>query len=174
MRTVPEYLGADLLPAGDAVKLRSLLKTYIDERLQFYATDDVTQAAAITTRAQKIQDQRWAAVLVPAKTQTTPVAALAVTGMNDVPNAQGFVQAAWWNRIPSAAWLLMAAISIACCVLVGYVMRNIKVRQVLHLVLPLVVLMSLFLIADIDSPRGGIIRVGPQNLSALAQSLPAP
>ena len=169
-----EYLRADLLPAGDGVKVRALLKTYIDERLQFYAADDPAQAAQITARAQKIQDQLWASVLAPAKIQPTPVVALAVTGMNDVLNAQGFVQAAWWNRIPSAAWMLMAAISISCCVLVGYVVRNIRVQRVLHLVLPLVVSMSLFLIADIDSPRGGIIRVGPQNLSALAQSLPAP
>jgi hypothetical protein len=28
------------------------------------------------------------------------------------------------------------------------------------------------LIADIDSPRGGVIRVAPQNLVSLAKSLP--
>jgi hypothetical protein len=39
------------------------------------------------------------------------------------------------------------------------------------LVLPLVVSISFFLIADIDSPRGGVIRVEPKNLVALAQSL---
>jgi hypothetical protein len=32
---------------------------------------------------------------------------------------------------------------------------------------------ALFLIADIDSPRGGAIRVKPQNLISLEQSLPA-
>jgi len=34
-----------------------------------------------------------------------------------------------------------------------------------------VVSISFFLIADIDSPRGGIIRVQPQNLQSLSQSL---
>jgi len=38
-------------------------------------------------------------------------------------------------------------------------------------VLPLIASISFFLIADIDSPRGGAIRVRPQNLEALAQSL---
>jgi hypothetical protein len=33
---------------------------------------------------------------------------------------------------------------------------------------------SLFLIADIDSPRGGVIRVQPQNLVSLSQELRAP
>ena len=38
-------------------------------------------------------------------------------------------------------------------------------------VLPLVMSISFFLIADIDSPRAGLIRVHPQNLISLSQSL---
>ena len=41
------------------------------------------------------------------------------------------------------------------------------------MVLPLVISLALFLIADIDSPRGGIIRIAPQNLQILAQSMQA-
>jgi len=37
------------------------------------------------------------------------------------------------------------------------------------LVLPLIVAVAFFMIADIDSPRHGIIRVVPQNLEALTQ-----
>ena len=44
--------------------------------------------------------------------------------MNDVLNSQGYTQAAWWNRIPRAAWMLMAAIAICCNFLVGYGVRN--------------------------------------------------
>jgi hypothetical protein len=39
------------------------------------------------------------------------------------------------------------------------------------LILPLIVAVAFFLIADIDSPRGGLIHVVPQNLISLAQSL---
>jgi len=39
------------------------------------------------------------------------------------------------------------------------------------LVLPLVVSIAFFLIADIDSPRHGVIRVIHQNLVSLSQSL---
>ena len=52
--------------------------------------------------------------------QPTPIAALAVAGMNDVLNSPGYIQAARWNRIPTAAWGLMAAIAISCNLLVGY------------------------------------------------------
>jgi hypothetical protein len=99
------------------------------------------------------------------------VIALAVSGMNDVLNSQGYTQAAWWNRIPLAAWGLMAAIAICCNFLVGYGARHAETEGTLLLVLPLVVSIAFFLIADIDSPRGGVIRVQPQNLLTFAQTL---
>jgi hypothetical protein len=40
--------------------------------------------------------------------------------------------------------------------------------------LPLVVAIAFFLIADIDSPRSGVIRVVPQNLLSLSESLRSP
>ena len=168
------FVRADLLPRDDAAKLRSLLKAYVDQRLLFYATDDAPTIAKINARTAQLHAELWAAVRAPAAAQPTPVVALVVAAINDVLNSQGYVQAAWWNRIPLAAWLLMAAISISCCVLVGYVLRSDRAQAILHMVLPLVVSMSFFLIADIDSPRGGVIRVNPQNLAALAESLQRP
>jgi hypothetical protein len=44
---------------------------------------------------------------------------------------------------------------------------------ILSVILPLAVSISFFLIADIDSPRGGVIRIQPQNLYALAESIKA-
>jgi len=91
--------------------------------------------------------------------------------MNDVLNAQGYTQAAWWNRIPVAAWCLLITIGIFCNVLVGYVARGRS--ALLFWILPIVLAVSVFLIADIDSPRHGVIRVHPQNLESLANSLRA-
>src|SRR5580704_11293186 len=54
-------------------------------------------------------------------TPINPVVALAVTGMNDVLNSQGYTLAPWWNRIPIAAWVLMAAVAVSCNLLIGYV-----------------------------------------------------
>jgi len=55
--------------------------------------------------------------------------------------------------------------------LLGYVSH--KPGALLFLVLPLAASISFFLIADIDSPRRGVIRVLPQNLLRLSQSLNA-
>ncbi|WP_157763836.1 hypothetical protein [Paraburkholderia aromaticivorans] len=43
----------------------------------------------------------------------------------------------------------------------------------LLLIVPLVVSLAFALIADIDSPRGGVIRVRPLNLHALADTMRA-
>ena len=169
-----EYVRADLLPAADAANVRALLKTYLDQRVLFYTTRDPHQLAQITAQTARLQAEIWAAVLAPTTAQPTPLGALAVSGMNDVLNSQGYTQAAWWNRIPRAAWGLMAAIAICCNVLVGYGARGYKAEPLLLLVLPLVVAISFFLIADIDSPRGGVIRMSPQNLLSLSESLRAP
>jgi hypothetical protein len=91
--------------------------------------------------------------------------------MIEVLNSQGYTQAAWWNRIPFAAWAMMSAIAICASLLVGYGARKAEAQGILALVLPLVVSIAFLLIADIDSPRGGIVRVRPQNLVSLAESL---
>jgi hypothetical protein len=92
--------------------------------------------------------------------------------MNDALNTQGYTQAAWWNRIPVAAWTLMILIAGCSNLLVGYGERSALARGPLLFVLPLVVSISFLLIADIDSPSGGLIKIAPQNLESLSRSLP--
>ncbi len=69
-----------------------------------------------------------------------------------------------------SAWSLLATIAIVCNVMVGYNTRNSRSRGLLRYLLPFVLSLSFLLIADIDSPSGGIIRVLPQNLTSLLQS----
>lgn len=166
-----EYLRADLLPAADAAKVRGLLKDYLQQRILFYRTRDERQLQQVDARTAQLQSEMWSAVRDPAGTQPTPVLALAIEGMNDVLNSQGYTQAAWWNRIPAAAWCLMLVVAICSNLLVGYASRSIKQEALLMLALPLVLSIAFYAIADIDSPRSGIIRVNPQNLESLLQSL---
>jgi hypothetical protein len=166
-----EYVRADLLPAPDAARVRALLRSYLDQRVLFYETRDARELQQIDAMTAQLQVELWSAAQAPAVAQPTAVVALAVSGMNDVLNSQGYTQAAWWNRIPIGAWILMAAIAICCNVLIGYGARRADTEGVLLFVLPLVVSISFFLIADIDSPRAGLIRVHPQNLLSLSQSL---
>jgi hypothetical protein len=167
-----EYLRADLLSAEQATKVRALLKSYTELRVRFYMADEA-EVASIDAATAKLQAEMWSAVLPPPSppaAPATPVTALAVAGMNDVLNAQGYTQAAWWNRIPPAAGLLMVLVALACNVLIGYSLRTTSTRSKVLLILPLVVAIAFALITDIDTPRNGLIRVVPQNLNALLAS----
>jgi hypothetical protein len=166
-----EYVRADVLPAADGARVRQLLRNYLSQRLQFYNTRDLQLLRQIDVDTAQMQNELWSAVQARAVAQPTPMVALAVSGMNDVLNSQGYTQAAWWNRIPSEAWVLLAAIAIGCNLLIGYGTHR---TSILLIVLPLAVSVSFFLIADIDSPRGGVIRIQPQNLVSLSQTLRAP
>lgn len=164
-----EYVRADLLRPVDAMKARSLLKSYLNQRILTYKSRDKKQLQQINSETTRLQTEMWSAVATPASAQPSPVAALVVSGMNDVLNSQGYTQAAWWNRIPIAAWTLLIMISIFCNLLVGYSAHG--RNGLLLLILPLALSISLFLTADIDSPHARVIRVQPQNLQSLADSL---
>jgi hypothetical protein len=164
-----EYVRADLLPSPEAAKVKQLLTQYTDQRLLFYTVRDRQRLDAINTETTKLQNDMWATVQGVGKSQQTPTVALAVAGMNDVLNRQGYSQAAWWNRIPTGAWALMVALAICCSVLIGYGTHQRGAR--LYVVMPFLVSIAFFMIADIDSPRRGVIRVAPQNLISLSQSL---
>jgi hypothetical protein len=166
-----EYVRADLLPAVDAEKVRLLLRQYLDERVMFYGTRDSRELQQINVVTSQLQTDLWNTVKSPAEAKPTPVVALAVSGMNDVLNSQGYTQAAWWNRIPIAAWGLMMAIAVCCNLLIGYGALHVGGKSIRLIVLPLIVAISFLLIADIDSPRSGVIHVAPQNLLSLTQSL---
>jgi len=164
-----EYVRADLLPADEALRVKTLLREYTDLRVRFYSAPPGDVVNQIRADVGKMQDQLWTAATASANATPTPLRALVVAGMNDVLNSEGYTQAAWWNRIPVGAWALMFAIALFCNWLVGFGTKRLDPK--LLLVLPVVVGVAFFLIADIDSPRGGVIRVVPQNLIRLQAGL---
>ncbi|CAM3839299.1 hypothetical protein RABR111495_14940 [Rahnella bruchi] len=166
-----EFLRADLAQEGNAGNIRQLLKDYLDQRLAFYQTSAPKELEKISARTGELETKLWQSVLTEAKSNPTPVVALLVSGMNDVINTQGYTQAAWWNRIPTSAWALMMVISLFSSMLVGYGARSNSAKSAYLFIFPLMISLSMALIADIDSPRGGLIRVAPQNLISLHNSL---
>ena len=169
-----EYLRVDMLPPADAARIRETLRVYLDQRIAFYENRDEAKGRQIDAETARLETELWSEVETGARANPTAVVALAVSGMNDVLNRQGYTQAAWWNRIPIAAWALMFAIALACNGLLGYSSHKVDGKTRRYFIFPLIVAISFILIADIDSPSTGIIRVHPQNLEALAQSLHPP
>jgi hypothetical protein len=165
-----EFVRLDLLP-GDSTKLHSLLKQYLNARIQYYITRNSGKLAEIGLTTTRLQNELWTTVVPLAKLQPTPLTALAVSGMNDVLNSQGYTQAAWLNRIPLAAWGLLFFTAICCNMMTGFGVQRARREKYLLLILPMVVSIAFLLIADIDSPRYGIILLKPVNLISLSRSI---
>jgi hypothetical protein len=167
-----ENLKADLLPTeDDARNVHQLLRRYLDQRVLFYAVRDSGELDQIEATTAQLERDLWSAIRAPIPKELPPLIGVTVGGMTDIFNARVATRSAWTNRIPAAAWLLMLAISICCTALVGYSAQRTQAKPRLLMILPVIVAIAFFLIADIDSPRRGIIRVQPINLQALAQSL---
>jgi hypothetical protein len=166
-----EYSRAQLLPAADTAKIQALLKAYIDLRIQYYTETDDDARRSNEARTNKLQNDLWSTVLPPAATTPNPIVALVVAGMNDVLNSQSYAQAAFRNRIPLSTWNLIGVIALCCNFMVGYGVKSRQSARRLLFVFPLFISVAVMFIADIDAPRRGIIRVVPQNLVSLQQSL---
>ena len=169
-----EYARAELLPAASARRVQGLLQDYLGQRILFFTAPSENRLEENNVATARLQGDLWSAVRSHAQANKTPIDAVVVTGMNDVLNSQGYTQAAFWNRIPPPAWLLMLLISIAASFLVGFNADPKRVGFVQFVVLPLTTATAFFLIADMDSPRGGLVRVVPQNLMSLEASLSKP
>ena len=165
------YLRADLLPPADASTLRALIGKYLEQRIMFYEIADEEALPPINARTDQLQADLWSIIRTSA--MSFPLAVIAV---NDMLNARSSAEASWANRISLEAWTLMAAIAICGNALVGYGARKFSARTIPILILPtvFVISISLYLIDDIDSPRSGLIAVGPENLRLLAAALSDP
>ncbi len=166
-----EYVRAAFLPAADAATTRTLLRSYLHQRILLYQSQDEAQRMQLRQGTMQLQARLWSTVQDAALAQPSALTALAAAGMNDVLNSQSYTQAAWWNRIPPQAWLLMFLIALLCNILVGYATTGATWRSLLLVILPLLLATAFLLIADIDSPRGGVIRVTAQNLLALSEQI---
>ena len=167
-----EYSQADLLAPGDAAKVQTLLKRYIDQRILSFTTRSPGRASEIAADTVRLQRELWHTLRAALPALPAPLMGVLVSGMNDVIDSQRSTQAAWLNRIPIGAWALMAIIGIGGCWLIGY--RAPRRDWLVFVLVQGAVSICFFLIADLDSPLGGAIRVTPHNLSSLSQSLAPP
>lgn len=163
-----EYRHTDLLSEPARSQVRQLLPRYVDERVRFYR-EDANETGPVDSGAIALQAQLWSVVASAGTAQPNPVVALAVSGLDQVFIARGSTRASWANRIPTGAWALLGSTALLVNLLLGY--RERRTDLLVLSVLPVVVSIAMFLIADIDSPRAGLIRVSPTNLELLAKDL---
>jgi hypothetical protein len=156
------YLRAGLLPDERAARIRPLLRKYVDARLEAARTGDLTTAQR---RSDELQRALWTeAELVGRQYPESIVVGLFIQALNatiDIHATRMF--AVLQGRIPIVLWLALFVVTVLTMAGVGYFCGMSRSRRTPEVLVLAVTFSSiLVLVADLDRPLDGLMRVNQQ------------
>jgi hypothetical protein len=163
-------LRAQMLPEPARTKSLELLRQYVDARVEFSETGGVPGASdAATARSHVLQADLWAQAKDAAAAGPTPIISLYIASLNDTIDLEAKRIAARRNRVPISIWAMLFLLSILACLSFGFSLRR---RFLLSMiVVPLMISIVMALIADLDTPNRGFIRVDLDSIQRLQSDL---
>jgi hypothetical protein len=167
------YLRAGLLPERRE-DIRLLLRDYVDVRLEAVRSGNVTEGIR---RSERLQDQLWAQAVAIGETHPTSiVVGLFVQSLNEVIDLHAKrVTAGLRNRIPGAIWMALFAVAVLSLAAMGYHAGLSRTsRSLAELAVAVAFSVVIGLIADLDRPQEGVLKVSQQALIDLRQSMQGP
>lgn len=167
------YLRAEMLPERGE-QIRGLLRDYVDTRLEAVRSGKIAEGLR---QSENIQSQLWTdAVAVGKKNPNSIVVGQFVQSLNEMIDLHAKrVQAGLRSRIPGAIWIGLLAVAVLSLTAMGYLEGLPGSRRSLA-VFAVAVAFSVVieLIADLDRPLGGVLRVSQRPLLDLQRSLNPP
>ena len=160
-----------LLTESQQETAEKLLEEYLALRIAFYATDDDAKRADIRMESIKKQAYMWFQISKLAKQNPNPVIVTVLNASSELYVAQQKTMSSWRHQIPVVAWALLVLSAVCSNFLIGYNARGKSGSNVLVCIMPIFTALALFMIAEIDVPGKGLIRVAPDNLNALILTL---
>ncbi|MCU0500671.1 MAG: DUF4239 domain-containing protein [Anaerolineae bacterium] len=167
------YLRADLLPEPQRSGIRNLLREYAALRVGGVSSIITPRVMA---QSGALHDRLWAdAVAVGAQSPNSIVGGLFIQSLNELIDLDATRVAAGRSRIPDTIWLALYAVTILTMAAMGYQFgltgeHSWPVTILLTLVFTTVIL----LIADLDRPQEGLLRVSQQAVIDLINKIGAP
>lgn len=163
------WLRTGLLDEGDRDRLRTLLREYVDIRVEFGAASTPEQEAAAFRKTEATQQRLWDAttdVVIPFR--TTPLAALLVTTTNESIDLAAERKATREARIPPRILRVLMLYALIAAVMVGYEKGRHRAATSLLFVL---LTLAASLVVDLDRPTTGGIKVSQQPMLDLQRSI---
>jgi len=166
------WLRSSTLPEPLRTQTQDLLRQYVAIRIRFLAAGhDVEEMKQSLARTADLQARLWSSASNFAVEHRDPITALFISTLNDSIDVTEERTAAFENRIPDEAWVLLLFIGFASTVVVG--MNVSSHSQVLRVLLPFVIAGALAMTLDMDSPRYGFVKVSQPSMERLAQQVNA-
>lgn len=164
------YLRASTLPQPHRDRSEQLLREYVDARL---ALDDADrpQINEAMGRSRHIQEELWLDAAAVAQTDRSDVTGLYLDSLNETIDLDAKKVAAFEYHVAPPIWILIIFVS----VLVGFTRgATMTSRFWLSLILmPITIAIVVALIADLDTPTRGLIRLDQRPLQRLKAEIDA-
>jgi hypothetical protein len=164
------FLRTGTLPPPHGEAIRTLLREYVDVRVQ--AIEHGTVEPTVERSAQLHADL-WRNAQSAAAKDPSAITALFLESLNEVIDLHATrVQAGLRSRIPAVIWAVLYFVAFFAMLAVGYQvgLSNPK-RSIAAISLVLTFSAVMLLIADLDRPGEGLLRINQHALTDLAKSI---
>jgi hypothetical protein len=164
------YLRASTLPQPYRDHSKQLLREYVDARLELDSVGvNASRFNEAVSRAKRLQEDLWLDAVTVAQNDRSAVTAVYINSLNETIDLHEKRVAAFENRVPQPIWLLIISVSLIAVFTRG---STLTTRFWLTLVLlPITIAIVVSLIADLDSPSRGLIRLDQRALQRLKADL---
>ena len=165
-------LRAQLLPAPAGPEIQSLLRQYVDVRVQYGTTgNNLARLEDLNRQTARLQTEFWTRAAAYAQQDPNPVkVGLLLQSLNEAIDLAEARWMAFQNHVPESVIYVNAAVGLLSAMLVGYSFGVNGRRNIFSMfMLAVSITLVLAVIIDLDRPRSGYIRVSQQPMIDLLQ-----
>lgn len=159
-----------LLPDSAREKMLGSLREYVEARVRFSQVAlDSQHLTQSMEQTKKLQNQMWVTATDVAKSAPTSITSLFVQSLNEMFDSSEKRMSLLEDRVPPPIWIMLTAIAFLTCLTVGMTVR----RRFWYstMITPLMIAIVMSLIADLNTPRSGLIQTGRESMERLQQDL---
>ena len=164
------YLRADLIDEQYETKVKSMLRNYVDIRLEAVSAEDIAPAIA---KSIEIHGLLWEQVSAAALEAPNHNTSLMIQAANDIIDMhEKRVAGALYSRIPRSVWIALIGITVLTMLAMGAQVGLTGKRRLVAMI-PLIMAFAVLatLVIDLNRPQSGLIKVGQQSMIDLQRSM---
>jgi hypothetical protein len=164
------YLRSKMLAEPMRTDAQTLLKNYVDVRLE--AVEPGKLAGAIV-KSEDLQNRLWSVALVQAEKERDAITALFIQSLNEVIDLHAVrLMAATRSRVPGMIWIVLYLLAVIAMAMMGYHTGLSNSPRSLAMVALVIGFSSvIYLIADLDRPGQGMLKVSQAAMTDLRKSM---
>jgi hypothetical protein len=155
------YLRLDLLPSATQPPLRARLREYVDTRILGYqALPDLEAARTQFARSAVLQADIWRLAVGASRGEDGQSARLVLPPLNDMFDIGTAREVAAVTHVPNIIFGMLAVLALVCSFLAGAATaKNAALGLFQTITFPLILVVTVFVILDLEYPRAGFIRI---------------